>query len=117
MKNSAHPRAKRPFNRSRYAEADPTKPLADFQSESGPGAVKGDQSVAELAKRFDLHPNSVAQWKAQLLENALAAFDGGKPITESTDLKVLHAKIGQQALEIGFLESALGRNDDASAKR
>ncbi len=35
----------------------------------------------------------------------------------STDLKELHAKIGQQALEIDFLSGALGRMGDASAKR
>jgi hypothetical protein len=32
-------------------------------------------------------------------------------------LKALHAKIGQQALEIDFLAGALGRTSDASAKR
>jgi hypothetical protein len=52
-----------------------------------------------------------------LLENATTAFDGAWPATEAPDLKALHAKIGQQALEIDFLESALGRHDDASAKR
>jgi len=52
-----------------------------------------------------------------LLDNATSAFDGSRPASEAPDLKALHAKIGQQALEIDFLESALGRESGASAKR
>jgi len=37
--------------------------------------------------------------------------------TPAPDVKALHAKIGQQALEIDFLAGALGRDSDASAKR
>jgi transposase len=80
-------------------------------------AVKGDMTVAELAKRFDLHPNLITQWKTQLLEHASAAFDGGKPSSEGPDITELHAKIGRLALENDFLERALGRIGDASAKR
>jgi transposase len=81
-------------------------------------AIKGDQTVAELAKRFDVHPNSIVQWKTQLLDRAGDVFDGGETSKSvGPDIKELHAKIGQQALEIDFLESALGRIDGPSAKR
>jgi transposase len=46
---------------------------------------------------------------------ALAALKGDE--TTAVDLKALHAKIGQQALEIDFLAGALGRFPDPSAKR
>ena len=89
-----------------------------FKAKVALAAIKTDQTVAELAKRFDVHPNSIVQWKAELLKRAGEIFDrGGGAKSEAPDLKELHAKIGQQALEIDFLEHALGCIDGPSAKR
>lgn len=91
---------------------------AAFKAKVAIAAVQGDATVAELAQRFDVHPNQITQWKTQLLEHAAEVFAGGGGHTpETPDLKGLHAKIGQQALEIDFLAGALGRMDDASVKR
>ena len=67
-------------------------------------AVRGELTTAELAKKFDIHSNLIAQWKTQLLQNAITAFDGGSAKTDEVDVDKLHAKIGQLTLENDFLE-------------
>ncbi len=91
---------------------------AAFKAKVALAAIRGDQTIPELAKRFDVHPNSIAHWKAQLLERAGEVFEGGEPAkNDAPDVKDLHAKIGQLALENDFLAHALGRIDGPSAKR
>ena len=89
-----------------------------FKAKVALAAIKGDQTVAELAKRFDVHPNSIVQWKSELLDRSGEIFEGARASKSAEpDIRELHAKIGQQALEIDFLEHALGRADGPSAKR
>lgn len=73
-------------------------------------ALRGDKTLTEIAQQYEVHPNQVTEWKRQLLERAADVFDGGAATGEKEavpNLKELHAKIGQQALEIDFLSVAL----------
>ena len=83
-------------------------------------AIKGDRTLAELAEQFDVHPNQITSWKAQLEGGAADVFvpDGkGAAQLPAIDVKSLHAKIGELTLENDFLEGALGKAGLLSAKR
>ena len=75
-----------------------------FKARVALAAVKGEMTLSDLAQQFDVHPNQIAQWKAQLLEGAAGVFDSRPGRCEpAVDLKSLHAKIGELTLEKDFL--------------
>jgi transposase len=89
---------------------------AAFKAKVAVEAVKGEQTLTELAQRFQVHPNQIAMWKKQLLDRASEVFDKDKKSPEP-DMKELHAKIGRLTMENDFLSVALGRIDGPSAKK
>lgn len=72
---------------------------ATFKAQVAMAAVKGDQTLAELAEQFRVHPTQITEWKQQLLARAADMFGGTNPTSDTPDLKVLHAKIGQLSLK------------------
>jgi transposase-like protein len=91
---------------------------AAFKAKVALAALQGDRTLAELAQQYDVHPNQITHWKTQLQERAGDLFTtAGDRQAAGPDVKALHAKIGQLAMENDFLAGALGRIPDASAKR
>jgi transposase len=90
-----------------------------FKAKVALAALKGDKTLAELAQQYDVHPNQIIQWKAQLLDGAAEVFGPEKSDEKApgVDIKSLHAKIGELTLENDFLEVALTKAGLLSAKR
>jgi transposase len=91
---------------------------AKFKATVTLAAIRGEKTLVELAEQYKVHPNQIGQWRLELLERAAEVFaTAGEKREAGPDVKTLHAKIGQLALENDFLAGALGRIGDASAKR
>ena len=91
---------------------------AAFKAKVALEAAREEQTLTELAQRFDLHPNQITQWKNQLLQRTTEVFaEFSKPDDPPIDVKTLHAKVGQLTLENDFLEGALTKAGMLSAKR
>jgi transposase-like protein len=90
-----------------------------FKAKVALAAVKGNRTLSQLAEQFDVHPNQVTSWKAQLEGGAADVFGpgGGATAQPAVDVKSLHAKIGELTLENDFLEGALTKARLLSAKR
>jgi transposase len=85
---------------------------AEFKAKVALEAIRGEQTVNELAARYELHPNMIANWKRQAIDNMAAAFSGASVRSSNSNddqIKDLHAKIGQLTVERDFLAKAFGR--------
>jgi transposase len=90
-----------------------------FKAKVAIAAIKGERTIAQIADQFDVHPNQVTTWKAQLEGGAAEVFGAGAGPAQAApvDVKALHAKIGELTLENDFLEGALTKAGLLSAKR
>lgn len=84
----------------------------DFKARVALAAIKGDATVAELASRYEVHPNLIAQWKRKAVESLAEVFAsnrGRRGASEEARIRELHAKIGELTVERDFLAKAFDR--------
>lgn len=81
-----------------------------FKAKVALEAVKGKETLAGLAKRFELHPNQISSWKQEFLEKSASVFDDGKSEKkEEINVDKLYSQIGQLKVENDFLKKSLDK--------
>ena len=64
-------------------------------------------SIQELGRKHEVHPQQIAKWKKEFMDNAQVVFDQGKSNSKdpgTDESEKLYKIIGQQKVEIDFLK-------------
>lgn len=86
-------------------------PSAEFKAKVGLEALKGDKTLNELAQKYQVHPDTVGQWKKEIVERASSLFDskrGPKKVENAVDPERLYGEIGRLKMELDWLKKKSG---------
>ena len=82
---------------------------ADFKAKVALEAIREELTLAELSKKYEVHPNQISTWKRAAIENMATAFaKKGDDLNtiDAAEVDKLHSKIGQLVVERDFLANA-----------
>lgn len=81
----------------------------EFKAKVALEAICEEMTLAELSKKYGVHPTQTGTWKRAEIENMTSAFTRRDPAPEqvdAADVEKLHSKIGQLVVERDFLADA-----------
>ncbi len=85
---------------------------AEFKARVALEALRGDKTIQEIAAKHKVHPNQVSTWKRQAVDGLSAVFSNGVDRARrdhGSEVRDLHAKIGELTVERDFLAGGLKR--------
>jgi transposase len=85
---------------------------ADFKAKVALEALRGDKTIHEIASKHKVHPNQVSTWKRRAIEGLGEVFSngvGGARRDHESEVRDLHAKIGELTVVNDFLARGLKR--------
>jgi transposase-like protein len=85
---------------------------ADFKAKVVIEALKERNSLEEIARKYEIHPNQIGAWKKEFITNAAKIFASGEKDRMDQKqleslLETLYSQIGQQKVEIEWLKKKL----------
>ena len=85
---------------------------AEFKARVALDALRGDKTIQEIAAKHKVHPNQVSAWKRQAVDGLGEVFSNGVDRARrdhDSEVRELHAKIGELMVERDFLAGGLKR--------
>ena len=84
---------------------------AGFKTKVVLEALQERESIQQIAKKYDLHPNQISTWKSKFLADANQVFENGRSSQDDVEKERdgLHKKIGELQMEVDFLKKVLGK--------
>lgn len=87
---------------------------AEFKTRVALEALRGQHTIAEIAQRYDVHPNQVSAWKREAAEHLREGFSDGrrrKASDDEADKARLYQQIGQLMVELDWVKKSAGIAD------